>query len=83
MERSDIIVRLKEILQMAMGPAAKEIVDGCTEDSSLTADLGLNSVGILYVVIGIEELFSVSFDGVSFGDFNTVGDVVSYIQGKL
>jgi acyl carrier protein len=49
----------------------------------LVGDLGLNSVGILYLVIGIEEFFSISFTGVSFGDFNTVGDVINYIEKKI
>ena len=80
MERSDIVEKLREILQLALGANADEVLAKCTEESNLTTDLGLNSVGILYVVIGIEEIFSVSFEGVSFGDFKTVGDVVDYIE---
>ena len=80
MERSDIVEKLREILQLALGANANEVLANCTEESNLTTDLGLNSVGILYVVIGIEEIFSVSFEGVSFGDFKTVGDVVDYIE---
>ncbi len=82
MERSNILAKLKEILTMAMGGNAKEVIENCNDSTNLTTDLGLNSVGVLYIVIGIEELFSISFDNVSFGDFKTVGDVLDYIEQK-
>jgi acyl carrier protein len=53
------------------------------EASSLVTDLGLNSVGILYIVIAIEEEFSIEFENVGFSDFKTVGDVVDYIEEKV
>ena len=83
MTRNDIIEKLKDILAMAMGDQSAEILEKCTEESSLTTDLGLNSVGILYVVIAIEEFFSVQFDDVGFNDFKTVGDVINYIEKKV
>lgn len=83
MTRNDIIEKLKDILAMAMGDQSTEILEKCTEESSLTTDLGLNSVGILYVVIAIEEFFSVQFDDVGFNDFKTVGDVINYIEKKV
>lgn len=82
MERTEIIEKLKEILQMALGANAEKILENCTESSNLVTDLGLNSVGILYVVIGIEEIFSIKFEDVSFGDFKTVGDVLDYVEKK-
>jgi acyl carrier protein len=83
MNRLEIAEKLKEVLVMAMGARGEEILETVTENSSLTADLGLNSVGVLYVVIAIEEFFSIQFDDVGFGDFKTVGDVLDYIEGKL
>ncbi len=83
MERSEILIKLKEILKLALGSNANEVLANCTENSKLVADLGLNSVGVLYIVIGIEEIFSISFSNVSFGDFETVGDVVDFIEKKL
>ena len=83
MERTEILNKIKIIFQMALGSKADEVLKNTTEDSNLVTDLGLNSVGILYVVIGIEEMFDVSFDDVSFGDFETVGDVVTYIENKM
>ena len=83
MTRTEIAEKLQEVLQMAMGERAKELLKTATEDSCLTTDLGLNSVGILYVVIAIEEFFSIQFDDVGFGDFKTVGDVLDYIEEKI
>lgn len=82
MTRIEVTEKLKDILVMAMGDASSEILDGCTEDSDLVNDLGLNSVGLLYVVIAIEEFFQIQFDDVGFGDFKTVKDVIDYIEKK-
>ena len=67
---------------IAMG-STTEALENCTEASHLITDLGLNSVGILYVVIAIEEFFSIQFDDVGFNDFQTVGQVLDYIEKKL
>ena len=67
---------------MAM-PSVAENLGELTEDSELVSDVGLSSVGVLYVVIAIEEFFNVRFDNVGFGDFKTIGDVLDYIENKL
>ena len=82
MQRSEMIEKLKDVLAVAMGGNAGAL-ETCTESSNLTTDLGLNSVGILYVVIAIEEFFAIRFDDVGFGDFKTVGDVIDYIENKV
>lgn len=82
MTRVEITEKLRDILVMAMGDASSDVLDGCTEDSDLVNDLGLNSVGLLYVVIAIEEFFGIQFDDVGFGDFKTVKDVIDYIERK-
>ena len=53
------------------------------ETVNLSSDLGLSSVGVLYVVIGIEEMFGIRFDDVGFSDFETLGDVMDYIAKKV
>ena len=78
MTRVEIAEKLKEILLLAM-PDKEELVKDITEESNLHTDLGLNSVGLLYLVIAIEEFFAINFDNQSFNDFKTVGDVISYI----
>ena len=66
---------------MAM-PTADIDVDNINEAANLVSDVGLSSVGVLYVVIAIEEFFNMQFDDVGFADFKTVGDVVDYIEKK-
>ena len=60
-----------------------ELVDKVSEQSRLTEDLGLSSVNMLYMIIATEEVFGIRFDDVGVGEFPTVGDVVTYIEGKL
>ena len=68
-------------MKMVMGDRMPDL-SGMTEKSHLVNDLGLNSVGVLYIVIAIEEFFGVEFENVGFGDFNTIGEVVDYIEQK-
>ena len=82
MSRNEIIEKLKDVILLATGED-QSVLDSWTEQSNLTTDLGLNSVGILYVVIAIEEFFSIQFDDVGFSDFQTVGDVINYIENKI
>ena len=79
MKREEILQKLKEIILFAM-PNKKDIIENSTEDSNLITDIGLNSVGLLYVVIAVEELFNVTFEDVSFNDFKTVKDVLNYLE---
>ena len=82
MNRNEIIEKLKDVFTMAMGEAGQGL-ENYSENSNLVTDLGLNSVGILYVVIAIEEFFGIRFDDVGFGDFATVKDVIDYIEKKV
>lgn len=81
MTRAEIREKLSDIMVMAM-PDAADTIKNSTEDSNLSTDLGLNSIGMLYLVIAIEEFFSISFENAEFSDFKTVGDVVDYIEHK-
>ena len=81
MDRVEIFEKLKDILRM-MGNVDEALIERCGEFSDLMTDLGLSSVGMLYIVIAIEEFFQVRFDDVNFGDFRTVGDVIDYIENE-
>lgn len=81
MVRNDIKEKLLEVMQMAM-PSSELDTASLSEQSNLVTDLGLSSVGVLYVVIAIEEFFDIRFDDVGFADFKTVGDVIDYIEKK-
>ena len=80
MSRNEIKEKLFDVMSMAM-PQANFDINTLNEDSNLTVDVGLSSVGILYVVIAIEEFFNIRFDNVGFNDFKTIKDVLDYIEG--
>ena len=82
MSRNEIKEKLADVMKMA-APNAEFDVGALDESSSLITDVGLSSVGVLYIVIAIEEFFNIRFDDVGFGDFKTVGDVVDYIEKKI
>jgi acyl carrier protein len=81
LSRNEIKEKLADIMQMVMRDRLPDL-SALREDSHLVNDLGLNSVGVLYIVIAIEEFFGVEFENVGFGDFATIGDVVDYIEQK-
>ncbi len=80
--RPEIIEKLRDILVSADEKAAEKI-NNCSEDANLSTDLGLTSIGMLYMVISIEETFDIRFEDVSIADFVTLKDVVDYICQRL
>lgn len=80
--RQDITEKLKDILLTA-DERNKAIIDTVNDNSNLMTDLGFTSVGMLYMVIAIEESFDIRFDDVGVDDFQTFGDVVNYIEARL
>lgn len=79
MTRDLIIEKLKNIYTLVSG---NDDVTGFTEESDLRTGLGLNSIGMLYMIIAIEEDFSIRFENVAMGDFNTVADVINFIEAE-
>lgn len=82
LSRAEIFDKLKEILLFA-DQKNSDMIEQCNENTKLVTDLGFNSVSVLYMVIAIEESFGVVFDNASMNDFDTIGDVVTYIEAKL
>ena len=80
MSRNDITEKLIDVMQMA---ATGIDATTLTEESRLVEDVGLSSVGVLYIVIAIEEFFNIRFDNVGFADFKTIADVINYIEEKV
>lgn len=58
-------------------------LNGLDESADLVSDIGLNSVGVLYIVVAIEEVFNIEFENVGFSDFKSIGEVIDYIQEKM
>lgn len=51
-----------------------------SEESRLIEDIGMNSIGLLYMAMAVEEEFSVSFKNEDFTVLHTVGDVIRKIE---
>ena len=71
MSRNEIFNKLKELLKLA-NSSSPELVEKCNEESDLRSDLGLTSIGVLYLAISIEQEFGIEFEGSSFDDFSKV-----------
>ena len=81
MTENEILQKLKVIFRTAL-PDKADIMESVDMDSDLRTQVGLNSIGMICMVIMIEETFSVQFDDVGFNDFVTVRDVVDYIRKR-
>lgn len=69
--------RLMKVFRTVM-PYAK--TENITPESSLVLDLHIDSVTLLMLVLGIEDEFGVRFDNLDNTAFQTVGDVIAYID---
>ena len=78
MNREEIFNKLKELIKLA-NSSTPELIESCTEESDLRTDLGLTSIGVLYLAISIEQTFDIVFNDTAFDDFTKVKDVVDYI----
>lgn len=80
MTELEILEQLKKIFTLVINRSTD--VNIMTLDAKLTSDLGVSSVGLIYLMVAIEEQFSIDMSDVTFNSFETVGDVVKYIKSK-
>ena len=57
-------------------------VDSIQEGSSITDDLGADSLDVVDLVMAIEDEFSVEIPEDEVENIKTVGDIVKYIEDK-
>lgn len=53
-----------------------------TMEAELQGDLGINSLELAELVLACEEKFNVVIDDDDLHNFNTVGDVVTYLENN-
>ena len=53
------------------------------EKANLRDDIGINSIGMLYMAMALEEEFGIKFVNSDFEGIATVKDVINVIEGKL
>ena len=78
MTREQIMEELKGILSAVNGVDINDI--DCDEDTNLLTGLGLNSIGMLYMVISIENKFGFRFQDLNMDEMDTVGKVIDCIE---
>ena len=54
-----------------------------SENAKLKDDLEMNSIAMLYMVMGLEEEFGIRFENSDFAKLITVKDVIDCIEGKI
>ncbi len=52
-----------------------------TPASRLREDLGMSSIGMLYMAMSLEEEFNISLNNDDFGRLLTLGDVIARVEG--
>jgi acyl carrier protein len=59
---------------------SKVDINSITPKTNIFEDLGLNSIGIMYMVLAIEDEFNILMHNSSIEKFKTVEDVIEYIE---
>ena len=72
--------RLKEIFKNVVSEDAD--VSTINKQTGLFTDLGMNSIAMLYMALAVEDEFGISFTNEDFTSFQTVGDVLKFIESK-
>lgn len=80
MTELEILEELKKIFVLVVNRGAD--VDKVTLDAKIVSDLGVSSVGLIYLMVAIEEQFEIDMSDATFDSFETVSDVVNYIKSK-
>ncbi len=75
MERSEIVDRVKKVVNEVLGTPPEAI----REDQMFTKDLGAESIQSVELVAGFEEEFDIEMDEDEALKVQTVGDAVKFI----
>lgn len=81
MTNIEIQEKLKEIFKTVID--ANKDFTNINEDTNIVKDLGVNSVGLIYLLMAIEEVFDIDMSDVSFNTFEKIGDVIEYIKEAI
>ena len=75
----DIFEKVKDLIADQLDVDDKESI---TEASSITDDLGADSLDVVDLVMALEDEFSVEIPEDEVENIKTVGDIVKYIEDK-
>lgn len=57
-------------------------VSSISDSTSLQKDMGISSIGMLYMAMALEEEFSIKFSNEDLMKLSTVADVIACIESK-
>lgn len=81
MSKEQIIEQLKHIFRTVIDE--NKDFSNITEDTNIIKDLGVNSVGLIYLLMAIEETYDIDMSDVTFSTFEKIKDVIEYIQEAI
>ena len=81
MKKKEILNKIIEIYENIVGEEVDK--EKFTLSSNIKEDLGINSVGLLYLIVDIENKFGVVLHNQSIEKFVTLDDVVTYIEENI
>lgn len=81
MKKLEIIEQLKHIFRTVIDE--NKDFSNVTEETNIIKDLGVNSVGLIYLLMAIEETYDIDMSDVTFSTFEKIGDVIAYIEDAI
>ena len=79
MSEKEIFEKLTNIFNIVINRSVD--VSKINIDSKIVEDLGVNSIGLIYLAVAVEEEFDVDMSKASLESFKTIKDVINYING--
>ena len=79
MSEKEIFEKLTNIFNIVINRSVD--VSKINIDSKIIEDLGVNSIGLIYLAVAVEEEFDVDMSNASLESFKTIRDVINYING--
>jgi acyl carrier protein len=82
-EQAQIIEQMRNILEPWVSDT--NLIDKINSQTNLITDLGLDSIGVLQLILGIEKEFGISIENHELDSetFSTIGNLVTVIEKKL
>ncbi|MCX4355230.1 MAG: acyl carrier protein [Oscillospiraceae bacterium] len=75
----DILEKVKDLIADQLDVVDK---DSITEGSSITDDLGADSLDVVDLVMALEDEFGIEIPEDEVENIKTVGDIIKYIEDK-